>query len=203
MESWLSLGLSEELTNWVLLPLLIFFARLTDVTLGTLRIVFVARGRKKIAPILGFFEVLIWLAAIGQVMQNLNNVACYIAWAGGFAMGNLVGIIIEEKLALGLLVVRIITAGASGELAKKLHAQGFGVTRVDAHGIEGRVDLVFSIIRRKDLAILRKLVRETDPKAFYSVEDIRAASDLVYSPGTKDIKSSGLFPRMFPIRKAK
>jgi uncharacterized protein YebE (UPF0316 family) len=193
---------SPELMNWVILPLMIFFARLTDVTLGTLRIVFVARGRKKIAPLLGFFEVLIWLAAIGQVMQNLNNVACYLAWAGGFAMGNLMGIIIEEKLALGLQVVRIITAGQPGALAQQLHGAGFGATRVDAHGLEGRVDLVFTIIRRKDLNTVRAIVRTHDPKAFYSVEDVRVASDLVYSPTGAATGSPSIFASIFPVRKA-
>lgn len=202
MEIWDAWGISEDIQNWVLLPLLIFLARLSDVTLGTLRIVFVARGRKKIAPLLGFVEVLIWLAAIGQVMQNLNNVVCYIAWAGGFAMGNLAGIILEERIAMGILVVRIITAGQPGELSRKLHDQGFGVTRVDAHGINGRVDLIFTIIRRKDLDVLQQTIRTFDPEAFYSIEDVRAASDQVYSP-KQNTPSSALFSGLFPIRKAK
>lgn len=202
MEIWDAWGISEDIQNWVLLPLLIFLARLSDVTLGTLRIVFVARGRKKIAPLLGFVEVLIWLAAIGQVMQNLNNVVCYIAWAGGFAMGNLAGIILEERIAMGILVVRIITAGQPGELSRKLHDQGFGVTRVDAHGINGRVDLIFTIIRRKDLDVLQQTIRTFDPEAFYSIEDVRAASDQVYSP-KQNTPSSSLFSGLFPIRKAK
>ncbi len=202
MEIWDSMGISEEIQNWVILPLFIFLARLSDVTLGTLRIVFVSRGRKKIAPLLGFVEVLIWLAAIGQVMQNLNNFVCYIAWAGGFAMGNLAGIILEERIALGLLVVRIITAGHPGELSQKLHDQGFGVTRVDAHGINGRVDLIFTIIRRKDFPLLEMTIRNTDPDAFYSVEDVRSASDMVYSP-TQPKGTGSLFAGIFPIRKAK
>jgi len=202
MEIWDSMGISEEIQNWVILPLFIFLARLSDVTLGTLRIVFVSRGRKKIAPLLGFVEVLIWLAAIGQVMQNLNNFVCYIAWAGGFAMGNLAGIILEERIALGLLVVRIITAGHPGELSRKLHDQGFGVTRVDAHGINGRVDLIFTIIRRKDFPHLEMTIRNTDPDAFYSVEDVRSASDMVYSP-TQPKGTGSLFAGIFPIRKAK
>jgi uncharacterized protein YebE (UPF0316 family) len=202
MEIWDSMGISEEIQNWVILPLFIFLARLSDVTLGTLRIVFVSRGRKKIAPLLGFVEVLIWLAAIGQVMQNLNNFVCYIAWAGGFAMGNLAGIILEERIALGLLVVRIITAGHPGELSRKLHDQGFGVTRVDAHGINGRVDLIFTIIRRKDFPLLEMTIRNTDSDAFYSVEDVRSASDMVYSP-TQPKGTGSLFAGIFPIRKAK
>ncbi|NBV13214.1 MAG: DUF2179 domain-containing protein [Sphingobacteriia bacterium] len=194
--------ISDEFRNWVLLPLLIFFARLTDVTLGTLRIVFVSKGRKKIAPILGFVEVLIWLAAIGQVMQNLNNVVCYIAWAGGFASGNLMGILIEERLALGLQVIRVITADRKGDLARLLNAKGFGITRVDAQGSMGQVELIFSIIRRKDLPLAIEVIRKADPEAFYTVEDIRAASETVFSPGQIG-KQTDLFSRLFPIRKAK
>ena len=93
--------------SWIVLPVLIFMSRMCDVTLGTLRHIFMAKGFTKIVPILGFFEVLLWLIVIGQVMKNLNNVACYIGWAGGFATGTLVGMKIEEKLALGLQVIRI------------------------------------------------------------------------------------------------
>jgi uncharacterized protein YebE (UPF0316 family) len=106
------MGILEQLSGspvfaWVILPLLIFAARICDVTLGTLRIIFVSRGKKLLAPLLGFFEVSIWLLAISQIMQNLNNPVCFLAYAGGFAMGNFVGILIEDKLAMGILVIRI------------------------------------------------------------------------------------------------
>ena len=84
--------------SWIFLPLLIFASRICDVTLGTIRHVFVARGIKNIAPVLGFFEVLIWIVVVKQVMSGANNWACYIAWAGGFAAGNFIGLFIEEKL---------------------------------------------------------------------------------------------------------
>ena len=102
--------------NWITLPLIIFFSRICDVSLGTLRHVFISKGFRKIVPLLGFFEVLIWIIVVAQVMKNLNNVACYLAWAGGFATGTYVGLWIEEKLALGLQVVRIITNQDSSEL---------------------------------------------------------------------------------------
>ena len=95
--------------NWVVLPLVIYLARMTDVTLGTLRIVMISKGKRKIVPIIGFFEVLLWLIAIGQIMQNLNNVMCYFAWAGGYATGTFLGLFLEEKLALGTQVIRLIT----------------------------------------------------------------------------------------------
>src|SRR5208282_4991083 len=104
------------------LPLLIFFAEMCVVTLSTVRIIFVARGKKYLAAILGTFEVSIWLFAIGQVMQNLDNIACSIAFAGGFAVGTYLGIVIEAKLAIGTLVVRTITKKDAGDLIEDLKA---------------------------------------------------------------------------------
>ena len=92
--------------TYVILPLLIFLARIADVSIGTIRIVMVAKGQKMIAPILGFFEVLIWLLAISKIMQNLDNWVCYVAYGAGFATGNYIGMIIEEKLAMGIKIGR-------------------------------------------------------------------------------------------------
>jgi uncharacterized protein YebE (UPF0316 family) len=188
-------------STWVILPLLIFLARFTDVSLGTLRIMFIARGKKKIAPLLGFFEVLIWLVAISQIMKNLNNVACYIAWAGGFATGNYVGILIEERIAIGLQVVRIITPKPAQALIATLREKGFGVTSLDAHGALGDVNLLFTIIRRRDLKEISTLILEFDPTAFYSVEDIRSASEQFYGPvQTSGSSRASWLSRLFPIR---
>jgi hypothetical protein len=193
--------MNETLLNWVILPLLIFLARFTDVSLGTLRIMFIARGKKKIAPLLGFFEVLIWLVAISQIMKNLNNVACYIAWAGGFATGNYVGILIEERIAIGLQVVRIITPKPAQALIATLREKGFGVTSLDAHGALGDVNLLFTIIRRRDLKEISTLILEFDPTAFYSVEDIRSASEQFYGPvQTSGSSRTSWLSRLFPIR---
>lgn len=193
--------MNETLLNWVILPLLIFLARFTDVSLGTLRIMFIARGKKKIAPLLGFFEVLIWLVAISQIMKNLNNVACYIAWAGGFATGNYVGILIEERIAIGLQVVRIITPKPAQALIATLREKGFGVTSLDAHGAIGDVNLLFTIIRRRDLKEISTLILEFDPMAFYSVEDIRSASEQFYGPvQTSGSSRTSWLNRLFPIR---
>jgi len=91
----------SEIYALIGLPLLIFFARVCDVSLGTIRIIFISKGIKYLAPIVGFFEILIWLLAISQIMQNLTNPYYYIFYAGGFATGNLVGIILDEKLSIG------------------------------------------------------------------------------------------------------
>ena len=108
-----------EVYAWVVLPILIFFARVTDVTLGTLRIIFISRGKRNVAPVLGFFEVLIWIVAIGQIVQNLTSVTSYLAYAAGFATGNFVGMVIEDRLAIGTLIVRVILPTN----ATTLHAQ--------------------------------------------------------------------------------
>jgi len=97
------------LYTWIILPLLIFAARVIDVSMGTVRVIFISRGFKYLAPIVGFFEILTWLLAIGQIMKNLSNPLCYIAYAGGFAMGNYVGMCIADKLSLGVVLIRIVT----------------------------------------------------------------------------------------------
>jgi len=172
----------SELFTWVILPLLIFTARIFDVTIGTIRIIFVARGNKFVAPLLGFFEVLIWLLAIGQIMRNLNNALCYVAYAGGFATGNFVGIWLEERLAIGKLVIRIITQKNASQLIAALRRKGFGTTTIDAEGSKGKVNIVFTFINRKDLQKVIDVISKFNPRAFYSIE------------GTRDVKS-GIFRR--------
>lgn len=166
--------LDNPVFAWVILPLLIFAARIFDVTLGTLRIIFVSKGKKFLAPLLGFFEVSIWLLAISQIMQNLDNFVCFIAYAGGFAMGNFIGVIIEEKLALGTLVIRIILPGDDDEMKNRLYESGFGVTSVDAHGMNGNVSLIYTVIKRKDLPTAAAVIESCNSDAFYSIEDLKS-----------------------------
>jgi len=167
---------------YLILPLLILLGRVCDVTLGTIRIMFVTRGNKLFAPILGFFEVFIWLLAIRQIMQNLNNILCYFAYAGGFAIGNLIGIKIEEKLAYGKLIVRIITSKDAGNLTQSLRRKGFGVTRIPAEGSRGRVSVVYTIIDRAHLDRVIRAIDQYNPKSFYTIEDVRSAKEGIF-PG--------------------
>lgn len=173
--------LTAALGPWGL-PLFVFVARICDVSLGTLRILFVARGHRALAPLFGFFEVLIWLTAISQVVQNLDNVFAYLAWAAGFAAGTWVGIVIEGKMAVGLLAVRIITPDDATDLMEALNASDYGVTSVGARGIAGRVRLLLTIIRRQDLGRVSEIVRRLHPGAFISVADVRAASEGIFRP---------------------
>jgi uncharacterized protein YebE (UPF0316 family) len=166
-------------SNWFiygLLPLLIFFSRIVDVTLDTLRIVFISRGNKVIAPILGFFEILIWLIAITRIMENLDNITTYFAYAAGFAVGNYVGLRVEERLAMGMQIIRIITGRDSSELIESLREKGFGVTAVDAEGKNGPVHVIFLITKRQVAKEVISIVNKYNPKAFYSIEDVRSVN---------------------------
>ena len=183
-----------------IVPMLIFLARILDVSMGTLRIMFVSRGRKKLAALLGFFEVLVWLVVISQVMQNLTNVINYVAYAGGFAAGNYVGLYIEERLAMGLLGLRIITQQSPGKLVEQLRAQEIGTTTVAAQGQQGQVHVVFSIIRRRDWSKFMDVVRKHNPTAFLSVEDVRTVKYGVFPAPEPD---SGFFKWLRPFRKGK
>jgi uncharacterized protein YebE (UPF0316 family) len=162
--------------EYVGIPLLICFARICDVTLGTIRIMYVARGIKVLSAILGFFEVLIWLFAIGQIISNLTNVVNYIAFGTGYALGNYIGIMIEEKLSVGVLMLRIITRDKTDTLVDALKLAGFGITTVDAQGIYGPVDIIFTVINRKDLANAVAIIEKHHAEAVYSVQDVRSVS---------------------------
>ncbi len=167
--------------NWVLLPLLIFVSRLCDVTLATLRHIFISKGLKKIVPVIGFFEVLIWLIAIRQVFNNLNNIVCFLAWAGGFSLGTYVGIMIEEKIALGMQIIRVITSSDYSALTEDLKKINQGYTIVDGEGSKGPIKLIFLQVRRKNKAEVVGLIHKHLPDAFYSTEDIRNSQMGIFS----------------------
>lgn len=183
---------------WVLvgIPLLIFLARLTDVTMGTLRIIFVSRGMSTVAPLVGFVEVLVWLAALSQVMQNLDRPENFIAYALGFSAGTWVGIQVEARLGLGLLTLRVITHRAAKDVVRELRGSGFGVTSFAAHGAEGRVQLLFLILQRQDLQAAQAIVRRHHPRAFISVSDVRTASEGFIPPRRRWLK----LPQPIPPR---
>lgn len=180
------LDLLAQPTTWITIgiPLAIMLARICDVTLGTLRIIFVSRGMKLLAPLLGFFEVLIWLVAIGQIMQNLSSWVNYIAYATGFALGNYIGMLVEERLAVGMLAVRIITQTEATELIAELRKNNIGTTSIDGRGMRGKVSLIFLIIKRQHLPLIRKLVKTYNPQAFVSVNDIRSVQEGYFPKAT-------------------
>lgn len=172
----------SDLFTYAIMPVLIFLARICDVSIGTMRIIFVSKGKKNIAPVLGFFEVLIWIIAISKIMQNLDNYINYVAYAAGFATGNFVGMIIEEKLAMGIQMVRVFTAGRGMDLVKLLNTNGFGATAIEAHGAKEKIHLVYSIVHRNELERVVELINEFNPGAFFTIEDVKAANEGIFNP---------------------
>jgi len=186
----------STLFSYILMPFLIFFARICDVSIGTMRIIFVSKGKRNIAPILGFFEVLIWITAISKIMENLDHYINFIAYAAGFATGNFVGMIIEEKLAMGILMVRVFAFEKGNEMVKNLNEQGFGATVVEAHGARERIDLIYSIVKRNELANVLSIITNLNPKAFYTIEDIKSVNEGIFTPN----KPNSIFPFSYIIR---
>lgn len=170
----------EPLFTWVILPAMIFFARIVDVTIGTMRFIFVSRGHKLMAPVLGFFEVLIWLIAIGQIINNLNNVLCYFAYGGGFAAGNFLGMYIEQRLSIGNVMIRLITKKDSTDLINYFKQNNIGFTYTNAHGATGDVRIIFTTIPRKDLKHIISEIKKFNPNAFYTVEDVKQVNEGIF-----------------------
>lgn len=181
--------------DYVFLPLFIFVLRICDVTLDTMRIIFMTKGFKYLAPIIGFFEVLIWIVAITRIMQNLNSWVCYVAYAAGFATGNFVGMIVDEKLAIGHELIRVITRVDAGALANALRDAGYGVTTVKASGMQGEVGIVFIIVNRKNQKHAIEIIEQHNPNAFYTVENIH----FVNRPVDKNIFHNSGGSRIFPF----
>jgi len=171
------LGIPFWAYDYLVLPLLIFVARVGDMSIGTMRVIFVTTGKKRIAPLLGFFESLVWLLAIRQIFQNVDNAFTYIAYAGGFATGTFVGMYIEEKLAIGRVVVRVITKTTSEHLVEFLKKRDYRFANLEAEGNEGPVNVLFTVVKRDQLAELLEAVKLHNPQAFYTIEGVKRASD--------------------------
>lgn len=134
-------------------------------------------GARKLAPVVGFFEALIWLIAIGQIMQNLTNVYSYLAYAAGFATGTYVGMYIEEKIAIGRMIVRIITRSSTDEFTEWLRVKGYRFNTVNAEDNEGDTNILFTVVKRTHLESLLSAIRYFQPEAFYTVEGVKRVSD--------------------------
>lgn len=171
------LGIPADIFSYVLLPFLIFLARIGDVSINTIRIIYVLGGRRMTASLLGFFESFIWLMAIRQIFEHLDNWICYIAYPAGFACGIFVGMMIEERIAYGKVIVRIITRKEIAELLRYLTAERFRYTHVNAQGPDGHENLVFTVLERERLEDLLLKLKDILPTAFYTVERVNRAAE--------------------------
>ncbi len=152
---------------------LIFIARIFDVSIGTMRIILMARGYRSIAPVLGFFEVLIWLVAINSALKHFDGALSYIVYAAGFATGNYVGMLLEEKIAIGYQSIRIITSKVVSALPLVLRQEGFGVTLIDGAGMRGPITMLFTVVPKRDVKKVVEIVRTLEPNAFITIEDVK------------------------------
>jgi uncharacterized protein YebE (UPF0316 family) len=171
------LGLPENFFAFVVLPIIIFIARIGEVSVNTIRIIYMLGGRRYTATIMGFFEAFIWLIAMRQIFQHLDNWVCYVAYPGGFAAGIFVGMIIEERIAYGKVIMRIITRKDVAALLDYLVRQDLRYTKVIAEGPEGGENLVFTVLKREHLDKLLSKLRDILPTAFYTIENVKAAGE--------------------------
>ncbi|MDL2231907.1 DUF2179 domain-containing protein [Porphyromonadaceae bacterium OttesenSCG-928-L07] len=182
----------ETLFSYPLLPFFVFFARICDVTLGTLRIIFISKGKKVLAPLFGFIEVFIWITVIGQVLEHsAGDIICYLAYAGGYAAGSYVGMRVEERLALGTQLIRVFTKRKGAELIALLNKNNFGATKAIGEGIEGEVHIVETFVNRKNSRSVQELISSYDPSAFYVISDVRSVKRGIFQDNGGSIFSRG------------
>lgn len=154
-------------------PLVIFSLRIVDVSLSTMRILLAVRGHRYVVPFIGFFEVLIWVFAVGNAIRFLDSPLHVLGYAAGFATGSLVGLLIEERLAIGHATIRIVSRHAGVELADGLRSLGFGVTEFAGQGRDGPVEIAYTVCKRRDIPRVIAEVERWDRQAFITVEEPR------------------------------
>lgn len=192
--------MESSIFTWVVLPLLIFLSRIADQSIGTLRLIFLSKGFRVLAPILGFFEVIIWLVAVSQIMKHLDNVMCYVAYGAGFAMGNYIGIVLDDKLSIGHVLIRIMPKFETDRLIAYLREQNYGVTSVDAEGSKGHLKVVLTIIKRKEINNVIKIINKFNPNAFYTIEEVKTINEGIFGPSRRFLLYEAL---PFKLRKMK
>jgi uncharacterized protein YebE (UPF0316 family) len=188
--------LHSPLVDYLFIPLLIFFLRICDVTLDTLRIIFMTKGYRNLAPVIGFFEILIWVVAITRIMRNLDNWFCFVAYAAGFATGNYVGMLLDEKLAIGHQIIRVITRVDTVELTDLLRKSGFGVTTVKATGMQGDVEILYIIVNRKNQRNAIEIIQHHIPNAFLTIENLHYVNRILDKKVINPTDVTGVFPKV-------
>ena len=154
-------------------PLVVFLLRVTDVSMATVRMLLIMRNRRILAPLIGFVEILIWVTAIGIVVQHLQSPLHIVGYAAGFATGNYLGLRLEERLALGLATVRAMVRSGGAALAATLRDDGFGVTEMIGAGKDGPVEVLYSVLPRRQVTRYLALVDQGAPDSFVVVDEPR------------------------------
>ncbi len=193
---------STNIFNWIVMPLLIFLSRVFDVSFGTMRVVFVSQGFKRVASVLSFFEVILWVLVARQILTGLNNYVWMIAYAAGYATGTYFGVCISEKFNNSKIAVRVIVTKDYEDIIEELKENDFGVTVIDSHGNNGKTKILYSVIKSKDLTDVLKIINKYNKKAFYSIESIKSVNEGIFREqhNYKYIKKQ-LFPMFSKVNK--
>jgi len=152
-----------------------------DVTLGTLRLVFISKGAKHIAPIVGFVEIFIWVSVIAQMLSHANGFWSYFSYAAGYAVGTYIGLSLEIKIGFGYLILRVFTAKTGHDLVTTLNAANFGATMIEGYGAVSRVNIIETVFRRTSLSEVTRIIGDYDHNAFYTVEDVRTKQKGIFA----------------------
>ena len=160
-----------------------------------MRMILAVRGHRVVAAFIGFFEVLIWLVAVGKALEHLHSIIHVIGYAGGFAIGNYVGVWLEGRFALGVNVVRAVIRRPKGEdkaasavrAARLLRSEGFAVTEMEGRGLRSYVDILNVVAARRSVPHVIRIIREQDPATFLSVEEVRSVEGGYLRPGGRKL----------------
>ena len=174
----------------IIMAFAIFLARICDVSLGTVRTIVVFRGYRLIAGVIGFIEVTIWILAAGKVLGNLDQWYFVIAYSAGFASGNMLGIWLESKLAIGNVLITVVSENLHIHVCKVLRSYNYVVTEIEGKGRNSMaVEIGLIVQKRRNVPALLKLIEQTDPAAFYTVEDIRKTHNGIFN-SNDEVKTS-------------
>lgn len=176
--------LSSDLFMYFIIPLLILLSRVMDVSMGTVRIILASKGIKLYAALIGFFEVLIWILALTTIMNNLTNVFSYIAYALGFSIGTYLGIMLEERIAIGQVRLRVISKKDLTAMIDDLKPTKYVFVNDSVNSSEGKIKIINAFLERKHLKNVIKKVKERDPEAFYTVEDLKMIKETYVNKST-------------------
>ena len=166
--------------QWIILPLLICLARIADQTIGTMRLINLSKGMKNIAPVLAFFEAIIWLLAVSQILNHLDNFLTFIAYGLGYAIGNYIGMVLEEKISLGSVLVRLFPNDQYESIVDFMQSNNYGYTLLNAEGSRGPLKVIFSIVKRKDLNEFVDQLNAIMPNTFYTIEEIKTVEKGIF-----------------------
>jgi len=166
----------EILTSYVLIPLLIIMCRVTEVSFATLRIILITKGLKKIAPVVAFIEVFIWIMVARNILTENTPWVKILAYCLGYALGTFAGIIVESKLSIGKAIVRVFVPVESEHIVAELRNNKFGVSAVDAEGKDGKIKVLFIVVNRTELPGVIKIIHTSNPHAFFTIESVQVAN---------------------------